>query len=83
MVKEIQERVQALSPYDQTKILEYEDILQADAILRSLWIERIGTWAVGILAAVLLITVLWRIQRRRRKKREEDMEEEDAYEDRE
>lgn len=75
-VKEIQERVRVLSAYDQTKILEYEDILQADARIRSLWMERIGTWAVGIFMAVLFLTVLFRIKKRRRMRRQEREEEE-------
>ena len=67
-VDAILERFHALSPYDQEKVLNHEDLkkskTQIDTSVRA---KRIS-WALGIVAAGLVVAVIIRIQKRRRQR---------------
>lgn len=79
-LKEIQEEIQSLSEYDQTRILDYQDILTADARIRTQIITFGATAAAGVLGILLLSYVLIRMRRRKKAREiayEEDEDEED------
>lgn len=67
-VDAILKRFHALSPYDQEKVLNYEDLKKSKTqIDNSVRAKRIS-WALGIVAAGLVIVMIVRIQKRRRQR---------------
>lgn len=65
LIESLVRRVEALSPYDQTRVLAFEDLLQAkarlDSSFRSIW--------MGVTAAVLVLLCAGLLIRRRQKRR--------------
>jgi len=69
IVEAILLRFYALSPYDQTKILNYEDLKKSETQIDNLIRARIIAVGLGAVAIVVIIVVVLRI-RRRKKERE-------------
>lgn len=88
-VEEIQRKIESLSAYDQTKILQYEDILQANVRIKNQLNAIIAAAAAVVLVVNLVVIVAIRMGRRRRLKNEkyirenddEDEEDEDDEDD--
>lgn len=85
-VEEIQRKIESLSAYDQTKILQYEDILQANVRIKNQLNAIIAAAAAVVLVVILVVIVAIRMGRRKRLKnekyiRENDDEEEDDEDD--
>lgn len=85
-VKEIQRKIESLSTYDQTKILQYEDILQANVRIKNQLNAIIAAAAAVVLVVILVVIVAIRMGRRKRLKnekyiRENDDEDEDDEDD--
>lgn len=85
-VKEIQRKIESLSAYDQTKILQYEDILQANVRIKNQLNAIIAAAAAVVLVVILVVIVAIRMGRRKRLKnekyiRENDDEDEDDEDD--
>lgn len=85
-VKEIQRKIESLSAYDQTKILQYEDILQANVRIKNQLNAIIAAAAAVVLLVILVVIVAIRMGRRKRLKnekyiRENDDEDEDDEDD--
>lgn len=85
-VKEIQRKIESLSAYDQTKILQYEDILQANVRIKNQLNAIIVAAAAVVLVVILVVIVAIRMGRRKRLKnekyiRENDDEDEDDEDD--
>ncbi|WP_394921980.1 prenyltransferase/squalene oxidase repeat-containing protein [uncultured Robinsoniella sp.] len=85
-VEEIQRKIESLSAYDQTKILQYEDILQANVRIKNQLNAIIAAAAAVVLVVILVVIVAIRMGRRKRLKnekyiRENDDEDEDDEDD--
>lgn len=85
-VEEIQQKIESLSAYDQTKILQYEDILQANVRIKNQLNAIIAAAAAVVLVVILVVIVAIRMGRRKRLKnekyiRENDDEDEDDEDD--
>lgn len=86
-VKEIQRKIESLSAYDQTKILQYEDILQANVRIKNQLNAIIAAAAAAVVLVVILVVIVAiRMGRRKRLKnekyiRENDDEDEDDEDD--
>ncbi|MER1986536.1 MAG: prenyltransferase/squalene oxidase repeat-containing protein [Solibacillus sp.] len=64
-VEAIMQRFNALSAYDQTKILSYEDLKKSKTQIHNLIRARIIAIALGTVAVLLVIIVVLRIKKRR------------------
>lgn len=86
-VERIQRKIESLSAYDQTKILQYEDILQANVRIKNQITAMIVAAVTGVCVIVLVVVVVIRMTRRKRQKNEkfmndeEDNDEEDSEEE--
>lgn len=86
-VERIQRKIESLSAYDQTKILQYEDILQANVRIKNQITAMIVAAVTGVCVIVLVVVVVIRMTRRKRQKNEkfmndeEDNDEEDSDEE--
>lgn len=85
-VEEIQRKIESLSAYDKTKILQYEDILQANVRIKNQLNAIIAAAAAVVLVVILVVIVAIRMGRRKRLKnekyiRENDDEDEDDEDD--
>ena len=85
-VEESQRKIESLSAYDQTKILQYEDILQANVRIKNQLNAIIAAAAAVVLVVILVVIVAIRMGRRKRLKnekyiRENDDEDEDDEDD--
>lgn len=69
-VEEIQRKIESLSAYDQTKILQYEDILQANVRIKNQLNAIIAAAAAVVLVVILVVIVAIRMGRRKRLKNE-------------
>lgn len=69
-VEEIQRKIESLSAYDQTKILQYEDILQANVRIKNQLNAIIVAAAAVVLVVILVVIVVIRMGRRKRLKKE-------------
>ncbi|MHA9736693.1 prenyltransferase/squalene oxidase repeat-containing protein [Robinsoniella peoriensis] len=69
-VEEIQLKIESLSAYDQTKILQYEDILQANVRIKNQLNAIIAAAAAVVLVVILVVIVAIRMGRRKRLKNE-------------
>lgn len=66
-VEEIVERLNALSSYDQTKVLNYEDIQKSTTQMKNLLIARYTKIALSALAIIVVSIVFIRVRHRRSK----------------
>lgn len=86
-VERIQRKIESLSAYDQTKILQYEDILQANVRIKNQITAMVVAAVTGVCVIVLVVVVVIRMTRRKRQKNEkfmndeEDNDEEDSDEE--
>lgn len=76
-VEEIQRKIESLSAYDQTKILQYEDILQANVRIKNQLNAIIAAAAAVVLVVILVVIVAIRMGRRKRLKNENYIREND------
>lgn len=76
-VEEIQRKIESLSAYDQTKILQYEDILQANVRIKNQLNAIITAAAAVVLVIILVVIVAIRMGRRKRLKNEKYIREND------
>lgn len=76
-VEEIQRKIESLSAYDQTKILQYEDILQANVRIKNQLNAIIAAAAAVVLVVILVVIVAIRMGRRKRLKNEKYIREND------
>lgn len=80
-VEEIQRKIESLSAYDQTKILQYEDILQANVRIKNQLNAIIAAAAAVVLVVILVVIVAIRMGRRKRLKNEKYIRENDDEDD--
>ncbi|WP_394926158.1 prenyltransferase/squalene oxidase repeat-containing protein [uncultured Robinsoniella sp.] len=76
-VERIQRKIESLSAYDQTKILQYEDILQANVRIKNQITAMIVAAVTGVCVIVLVVVVVIRMTRRKRQKNEKFMNDEE------
>lgn len=67
-VDAILERFNALAPYDQEKVLNYEDLKKSKTQIDNAVRAKRISWLLGIVATGLIIIILLRIQKRRRQR---------------
>ncbi|PIC87146.1 hypothetical protein CSV72_03990 [Sporosarcina sp. P20a] len=67
-VDAILERFNALSPYDQGKVLNYEDLKKSKTQIDNAVRAKRISWVLGIVAVGLILVVISRIQKRRRQR---------------
>lgn len=72
-VKQIQNKIESLSAYDRTKILQYEDIVQANVRIKNQITAIIVAAFFGICVIILVVIVVIRMSRRKRRKNEKFM----------
>lgn len=80
-VEEIQRKIESLSAYDQTKILQYEDILQANVRIKNQLNAIIAAAAAVVLVVILVVIVAIRMGRRKRLKNEKYIRENEDEDD--